>query len=471
MSFLLCGAGFNLLGGPPPLLLGARRPRVRHLPGSPVACFWLVPQVRVSGAVLCCSVPRRVASCCRVLRFGVPCRGALHCGTLRCSVPCCLVLCRGGSVEVSLDCVLVRSAGRSVAGWWLGGALRCGWLAGSVLWGPGCAARVGRSGRCLWNCPPWGPLPWSCVLWGSQSLALGTVAVPSSSTGACEVALVVAGVWPGGEGVVVGCAAVSPAASSVCVAHLTRADVPSILCVVSGGWWVCAGVIRTASNSFFGGACCGCAPPGVVRHSLGVGQRWSLCRGMPFLGVGPGACRGVLFLCASVPAPAPSWSLVSFLPPRCVASGALSLWALAPHLGPLCAPLPECPFSFLALPLPVPFPFPVWFFVGWGGGANGPGLGVGGLEPLAEGLGGVGGAEALDRVEEEGLPCRLRHDGLRGGLLGVGGSAGADLLEGVHHVHPFSPSRSPGPLHPVAELLQSGGRPPGEVGGGLGGGR
>ena len=37
-------------------------------------------------------------------------------------------------------------------------------------------------------------------------------------------------------------------------------------------------------------------------------------------------------------------------------------------------------------------------------------------------------------------------------------------------MHPFSPSRSPGPLHPAAELLQSGGRPPGEVGGGLGGG-
>ena len=95
---------------------------------------------------------------------------------------------------------------------------------------------------------------------------------------------------------------------------------------------------------------------------------------------------------------------------------------------------------------------------------------MGGLEPLAEGLGGVGGAEALDRIAEEGLPCRLRHDGLRGGLVGVGGGAGAHLLEGMHHVHPILPSRSPGPLHPAAELLQSGGRPPGEVGGGLGGG-
>ena len=58
--------------------------------------FWLVLQVRVDRAVLCRSVPRRVALCC----------GALHCGALRCGVPCCLVLCRGGSVEVSLACAV-----------------------------------------------------------------------------------------------------------------------------------------------------------------------------------------------------------------------------------------------------------------------------------------------------------------------------------------------------------------------------
>ena len=50
VSFPLCGAGFNLLGGPPPLLPGARWPRVwpalpvcgvlvRRLPGCAVACF------------------------------------------------------------------------------------------------------------------------------------------------------------------------------------------------------------------------------------------------------------------------------------------------------------------------------------------------------------------------------------------------------------------------------------------------
>ena len=50
VSFVLCGAGFNLLGGPPPLLPGAQWPRVwpavpvcgvlvRRLPGCAVACF------------------------------------------------------------------------------------------------------------------------------------------------------------------------------------------------------------------------------------------------------------------------------------------------------------------------------------------------------------------------------------------------------------------------------------------------
>ena len=140
-------------------------------------------------AVVCRAVPRRVASCCGVLCLGVPCRGAPPCG-----VPCCLVLCPGGSVEVSLARVVVRSAGRSVAGGWLGVAVGVGWLAGSVLWGSGCAARAGGSGRCPRGCPPWGPVLWSRVLWGSLPLALGAVAVSCSSSGACEVALAVAGV-------------------------------------------------------------------------------------------------------------------------------------------------------------------------------------------------------------------------------------------------------------------------------------
>ena len=68
------------------------------------------------------------------------------------------------------------------------------------------------------------------------------------------------GLSPGGEGVVVRRAAAFPAASSVGVARSPRVGVPSIPRVVSGGWWVCAGVIRTASDACFGGACWGVRP-------------------------------------------------------------------------------------------------------------------------------------------------------------------------------------------------------------------
>ena len=190
-----------------------------------------------------------------------------------------------------------------------------------------------------------------------------------------------------------GCAAVFPAASSVGVARSPRVGVPFIPCVVSGGWWACAGVIRTASGSRFGGVCRGLAPQGVVRCPLGVGGRWSLRRGMPFLCLGPGARRDVLRLCAPVPVPSPLWPLGGFLLPRCVAPGALSLGAPACYRGRFRAPLPDFPPVPLAHPLPVPFPFPVWWWWGGGGGgAGGPGLGVGGLEPLAEGFRGCRGS-------------------------------------------------------------------------------
>ena len=154
-------------------------------------------------------------------------------------------------------------------------------------------------------------------------------------------------------------------------------------------------------------------------------------------------------------------------PPVSCPCGRLSVTLAPPRpLAGVSVPVP-CPSLALALsPLGV-------VVVGWGGGlwgADGPCLGMGGLEPPAEGLGGVGWAEALDGVPEEGFSCRLRHGSLQGGLIGVGRGAGADLLEGVHYVHPSSPSCSPGPLHPAAELPQSGDGPPGEVGGGLGGG-
>ena len=157
----------------------------------------------------------------------------------------------------------------------------------------------------------------------------------------------------------VGCAAVFPAASSVGVARSPPVGVPSIPCVVSGGWWACASVIRTASNSCFGGMCLGREPPRLLRRPLGLGRRWFLRRGMPLLRVAPGARRGVLFLCASVPVPSPAWPSGGLLLPRCVAPGAPSLWAPACHFEPFRVPVPECPSLSLALPLPVPFPFPL----------------------------------------------------------------------------------------------------------------
>ena len=185
-------------------------------------------------------------------------------------------------------------------------------------------------------------------------------------------------------------AAAFPAASSVGVARFPRVGVPSIPRVVSGGWWVCAGVIRTVSDACFGGACLGGAPLGVVRHSVGVGRRWSPRRGMPFLGVGRGVCRGALFLRAFVPAPPPSWFLGGFLPPCGVSSGALSLWVPALTRGPSvpsCLSAPWCP-----LPSPCPCPSPSWC---GGGGPAGVGRGrrwprPGGGWPRAIG-GGLGG--------------------------------------------------------------------------------
>ena len=68
------------------------------------------------------------------------------------------------------------------------------------------------------------------------------------------------------------------------------------------------------------------------------------------------------------------------------------------------------------------------------------------------------------------LSCVCALGRVRGGLVGAGWVAGADLLAGVQHMHPLSPSRSPNPPQPAAELPQGGGIPPDEAGGGQGGG-
>ena len=187
-------------------------------------------------------------------------------------------------------------------------------------------------------------------------------------------------------------AAAFPAASSVGVARSPRVGVPSILRVVSGGRWACAGVIRMASGVCFGGVCWGVWWGGAALVPLswcalpGCGS-WCLpwCPFPPCLGP-----RSRPFLVLGW-FPAPMWCRFR----RPVPASA------CPHLGPLRALLPECSLVPLALPLPFVLPIPgvvVAGGAGWGGGAGSPGLGVGGLEPLAEGLGGVGGAEALDRI-------------------------------------------------------------------------
>ena len=137
--------------------------------------------------MLCRSVPRRVVSCC----------GALHCGALWCGVTWSRVVPRwvsGG--QPGLCCGAECGP-------------ECGWLAAGVQSGVGVSlgpccggsgvplrlvGRVGRSRDGPWGCPPWGPVHWSRVHWGSRSLVLDAVAVPLSFSGACEVALVVAGV-------------------------------------------------------------------------------------------------------------------------------------------------------------------------------------------------------------------------------------------------------------------------------------
>ena len=159
----------------------------------------------------------------------------------------------------------------------------------------------------------------------------------------------------------VGCAAVFPVAFSVGVARSPCAGVPSLPCVVAGGWWACAGVIRMASDSRFSGLCWGRASPGVVGLPLGLG------------GAGPSvvvcpSCMWVLVPTVMSSFPAPR-SLFPPLPGPWVVSCShvVSLPVPCPYgrlpvtLGAsdFRAPSPECPSLPLVLPFPVPFPFPV----------------------------------------------------------------------------------------------------------------
>ena len=123
-------------------------------------------------------------------------------------------------------------------------------------------------------------------------------------------------------------AAAFPAASSVGVARSPRVGVPPIPCVVSSGWWVCAGVICTASDACFGGACWGVRP----RESCGI--RWGWGGAGPPVAVCPSWVWVVAF--AVVPFSSAPWS--PLLPPP-------GSWLVScPHVVSLPAP---CPYGCL----------------------------------------------------------------------------------------------------------------------------
>ena len=118
------------------------------------------------------------------------------------------------------------------------------------------------------------------------------------------------------------------AAPSVGVARSPRVGVPSIPRVVSGGSWVCAGVIRTASDACFGGACWGVRP----RESCGVWWWWG--------GAGPPVvvCPSLVWVVAFVMVPFSSVPRSPLLPLP-------GSWVVScPHVVSLLAP---CPYGCL----------------------------------------------------------------------------------------------------------------------------
>ena len=143
---------------------------------------------------------------------------------------------------------------------------------------------------------------------------------------------------PGGEGVLVRRAAAFLAASSVGVARSPRVGVPSIPRVVSGAWWVCTGVIRTASDACFGGLCWGVRP----RESWGV--RWGWGGAGPPVVVCPSWVWVVAF--AVVPFSSVPWSPLPPLP---------GSWPVScPHVVSLPASCPE------AVAAESPYRYPLW---------------------------------------------------------------------------------------------------------------
>ena len=241
---MACGAGVWRAGATPSGMCGG--------------LLRLVLQVRVSRAVLCRSVPRRVLLW----------RVALWRAVGRCAVVSrCAVVGQWRSAWPVSWCGVRAgvwlAGGRGV---WLGVGVSLGLCCGGLGVLPGLVGRVGvrgvalPGGLCLGPVSSGGsgPQPWS--LWPCLPPLPVPVRWPLWRPGSS----------PGGEGVVVRRAAAFPAASSVGVARSPRVGVPSIPRLVSGGWWVCACVIRTAPDACFGGACWGVRP----RESCGVLWGW-----------------------------------------------------------------------------------------------------------------------------------------------------------------------------------------------------
>ena len=217
-------------------------------------------------------------------------------------------------------------------------------LPGGLCLGPVSSGGPGPQSWSLWPCLRPLPVPVRWLLW-----RLGSS--------------------PGGEGVVVCRAAVFPAASSVGLARSPRVGVPSIPRVVSGGWWVCAGVIRTPSDASSGGACWGMRP----RESCGV--QWGGAALVPpswyaLPGCGSWRLPWCPFPPCLGPRSCPFLVLGWFAAPMwCLFRHPVPMGACL-HLGPLRALLPECPLVSLALPLPLSFSFLVWW---WREGRGGEG--------------------------------------------------------------------------------------------------
>ena len=468
-----------------------------------------------------CGGPRRAVRCRSVLHRVVWCRGvycrsalpgrALCCGVLCCLVRCCASPCCGlrwAPLLPPFRCGVWRWLGWPfpACGSWVKGLRLAGGLGARLavvgLFGPCCGGLGAPVGPAFAGRPFLGACALvPCVVrvlaprGVSGPLGRGAVVPPgvSGASPSCPSA-----VW---SAFTVGAVAVSCLGARwrpclrVCVMGL-----PVVGVVV--GRCACGGGVRGVR----GGSLCGCGPcsscgpsslsyvgpggrwarPGVVLAVFGsvarLGGRvglWVVWR-RPGGGVAsPFAVACPSFACSVVPVVASllqgsgPWPSLYLVLRWHTAPVACCPWCTAP-VGACLSPWLS-PRLLAVVPVAPPFalPFPGVLVVGWRRGewgADVPALGVGGLEPSAEGFAGVGGAEALDRVPEEGFPCRLWHGGLRGGFVWVGGGAGAELLEGVENVHPFASSRPPGPPHPAAELPQGGGRPPGEVGGGPGGG-